>query len=50
MAAKRRAAKKPKPVTAKTRASDDELRERLRNFDRSVLDRALKKAIRPARA
>jgi hypothetical protein len=35
-----------KPVMAKTRASDDELRERLRNFDPAVLDSALAKAVK----
>jgi hypothetical protein len=37
-----------KRVTDKTRASDDELREKLDKFDVRVLDRALEKAIKPA--
>jgi hypothetical protein len=41
---------KRKPVRkAATRASDDALREELRNFDIRKLDKALAKAIRPAR-
>jgi hypothetical protein len=44
--ATKRRAKKRKGVTAKQRASDDKLRERLQHFDVKVLDRALAKAIK----
>jgi len=43
---KRRAAKKRKPISAKTRAADDALREELRRFDLKKFDRALAKAIK----
>jgi len=40
--------KKPKPVTEKQRASDEELREKLRNADLKTFDKALGKAIKSA--
>jgi hypothetical protein len=43
---KRRAAKKRKPISAKTRAGDDALRDELRRFDLKQFDKALEKAIR----
>jgi len=49
VATKRRSGKKRKPITAKQRASDDELRGRLRYFDVKTLDNALAKAIKPSR-
>jgi hypothetical protein len=47
---KRRAAKKRKPISAKTRASDDALRAQLEHFDLKVLDKALAKAIKTSGA
>ena len=47
MPTKRRAAKKRKPISAKTRAADDVLREKLRHFDLKQFDKALAKAIKP---
>jgi hypothetical protein len=50
--AKKAKAKPRKRVTAETRASDDELRRKLDQFDVRVLDKALGKAIKippPAR-
>jgi len=38
-----------KPVSAKTRAADDALREELRKFDLKKLDKVTAKAIRPLR-
>ncbi len=49
MPKKRRAAKKRKPITAKTRAADDALREELRRFDLKKFDKALAKVIKTAR-
>jgi hypothetical protein len=37
-----------KPVSEKTRAADERLREALRSADMKKLDRALAKAIKPA--
>ncbi len=48
MPTKRRAVKKRKPISAKTRARDDVLRETLRRFDLKQFDKALAKAIKPA--
>jgi len=44
---KRRATKKRKPISAKTRTADDKLREALRSFDLKTFDRALTKAFKP---
>jgi len=44
---KRRAAKKRRPISAKTRAADDALRDELRRFDLKKFDKALGKAIKP---
>ena len=48
MPTKRRAAKKRKPITAKTRAADNALRDELRRFDLKKFDKALERAIRPS--
>jgi hypothetical protein len=39
-----------KPISAKTRAADDKLREALRHFDLKTFDKALAKALVPADA
>ncbi len=39
--------KKKKPISEKQRASDEALREELRNFDLKKFDKALVKAINP---
>lgn len=49
MPTKRRAAKKRKPISAKTRAADDALREELRAFDVKKFAKMLGKAIVPPR-
>jgi hypothetical protein len=44
----RKSAKPKKPISEKQRASDEKLREQLRNFDLKVFDKALGKAIKPS--
>jgi len=48
MPTKKRPSRKAGGVSEKQRASDDELRERLRTADLKKFDRVLKKAIRPS--
>jgi hypothetical protein len=39
--------KKKRPLSEKQRASDEALREQLRNFDLKKFDKALEKAVNP---
>jgi hypothetical protein len=42
--------KKKKPLSAKLRAGDEKLRDELRHFDLKKFDKALAKAIQPAKS
>jgi hypothetical protein len=46
----RKQSKPKKPISEKTRAEDDKLREELRHFDLRKFDQALEKAVRPLKA
>lgn len=41
--------KKPNPITEKTRAEDEKLKEELRHFDLKKFDKALEKVINPSK-
>ena len=47
---KRKPRAEKKPITAKTRAADEALREQLRNADMGKFAKGLAKAIRPSKA
>ena len=49
MPAKRKRKKPPKPISAKQRAADDELREKIKRIDLDQFDKLLEKAIHPSK-